>query len=80
MQLRFDDFDGRRSGWIPVIDADTGQQVGRISPNGTGRDAGGGIDISLFGGKYQTQVNSKPECQGFILGVQAVLNHVTRLE
>jgi len=80
MRLQFEAFDGRRLSWIPVIDADTGQEVGHISPNGTGRDAGGGIDVSLFGGKYRTQVSSRPECEGFILGVQAVLNHLTRLE
>lgn len=80
MQLKFDDFDGRRSGWIPVIDANTGESVGRISPDGNGRDSGGGIDISLFGGKYRTVVNTKRECQAFISGVQAVLDHMTRCE
>jgi|tagenome__1003787_1003787.scaffolds.fasta_scaffold20277220_1 hypothetical protein len=63
-----------------IIDDETGKTVGSIRTNAVGLGNGGGIAVSLFDGKYQTEVKSKDECRGFILGVQAVLNHMTRGE
>ena len=77
MRLRFDPFDGRSHNVIDVIDEDTGKRVGHIQSNGVGFENTGGIDISLFAGKYQTMVNSYKECLGFVLGVQCVLRHLT---
>ena len=77
MTLTFNRFDGRRMARLDVTDADSGQVVGYIHSNRVGFDNYGGIDISLFGGKYQTLVNSYKECQGFVLGVQCVLRHMT---
>lgn len=79
MRLRFDHFDGR--GWHSreVIDEDTGETVGFIQSNGVGFGNSGGIDISLFAGKYRASVNKYDECRGFILGVQSVLNHMVAI-
>ncbi len=77
MRLTFDQFDGRSHSVRDVIDADTGKKIGHIRSNGVGFENTGGIDISLFDGKYQTTVSSFKECCGFVLGVQAVLRHMT---
>jgi hypothetical protein len=77
MRLTFDQFDGRSRSDRDVIDQDTGKKVGHIQSNGVGFENTGGIDISLFGEKYRTVVNSYKECCGFVLGVQCVLNHLT---
>lgn len=77
MRLTFDHFDGRSRSDRDVVDQDTGKKVGRIQSNGVGFENTGGIDISLFDGKYQTTVSSFKECCGFVLGVQAVLRHMT---
>jgi hypothetical protein len=76
MRLTFKRFDGRRKCYRSVIDEVTGQQVGSIQSDGVGFAGYGGIDISLFDGKYRTTVNRYEECWGFVQGVQAVLNHM----
>ena len=77
MLLKFDRFDGRSLNIRDIIDEDTGKVVGQIASNGSGFNNTGGIDISLFDGKYRTMVSSYKECLGFVLGVQAVLRHMT---
>jgi hypothetical protein len=57
MRLKFEHFDGRRRTYRPIIDEDSGQQVGTIQSDGVGFAGYGGIDISLFGGKYAITVN-----------------------
>jgi hypothetical protein len=77
MRLKFKVFDGRSSKRLPVIDADTGKEVGYIKANGTGMYSGGGIDISLFDGKYRTTVTRYEAVLGFVMGVESVLNRMT---
>jgi hypothetical protein len=77
MRLKFDFFDGRKWCTRDVIDEETGKVVGYIRSNGTGFENYGGIDIELFDGKYLKVANSYKECFGFVMGVQAVLNHLT---
>ena len=78
MRLHFKKFDGRSSNaYSDVIDTDTGERVGHITSNGVGFNNLGGIRVSLFDGKYEQEVNSYQECQGFVAGVQSVLNHMT---
>lgn len=77
MRLKFEPFDGRRKNYPNIIDEDTGKVVGHIRSNGVGFTNNGGIDISLFDGKYRAKVNSYPECLGFVRGVQCVLRHMT---
>jgi len=80
MRLKFEFFDGRAQNYIPIINEDTGQQVGSISSHGNGRyNLPRSIDISLFGGKYAISVDSYAKCWGFVKGVEAVLSHVDRL-
>ncbi len=76
MRLTFEKFDGRRMGYEPIIDEDTGEQVGGIQRDGVGFSGNGGIEVSLFGGKYAITVNRYEECWGFVRGVEAVLNHM----
>jgi hypothetical protein len=80
MHLKFKVFDGRSSKWVPVIDSDTGKQVGYISSKGTGKYLGGGIDISLFNGKYRTTVTRYEAVLGFVRGVETVLNRMTSID
>jgi hypothetical protein len=80
MHLKFKVFDGRSSKWIPVIDSDTGKEVGYIKSNGTGMYSGGGIDISLFNGKYRTTVTRYEAVLGFVMGVESVLNRMTSID
>ena len=77
MKLSVPYFDGRKWGHKDVIDDHTGKAVGHIRCDGTGFAGYGGIEISLFDGKYQTVVHSRPECCGFVMGVEAVLNRMT---
>jgi hypothetical protein len=77
MRLTFNQFDGRGRNFREVIDQDTGKKVGHIQSNGVGFENYGGIDISLFDGKYKITVSSFKECCGFVSGVQAVLRHMT---
>jgi hypothetical protein len=76
MRLKFEHFDGRRRVWRDIIDEDTGQQVGTIRTEGVGFSGYGGIEISLFGGKYQHTATRYEECWGFVKGVESVLRHV----
>jgi hypothetical protein len=76
MHLKFDHFDGRSWNVKDVIDEDTGKQVGHIRSDGVGFGNIGGIEISLFDGKYEATVSSYKECVGFVKGVQAVLNRM----
>jgi hypothetical protein len=76
MRLIFEEFDGRGSHFVPVVDQDTGQQIGYIDSAGTGYAGFGGMRVSLFDGKYTAQLNRKAECKGFVRGVEAVLNHM----
>ena len=80
MQLEFDHFDGRSHTSREVIDRVTGRVVGHIQSNAVGFGNSGGIRVTLFDGKYATELNSRDEVRGFIRGVQAVLNHVVRIE
>lgn len=77
MRLKFEVFDGRSWNWVPVIDLDTGKEVGHIKSNGTGMYSSGGIEISLFDGKYCATVSRYETAFGFVKGVETVLNHMT---
>jgi hypothetical protein len=77
MRLTFKRFDGRQVNYVDVIDQETGNKVGLIQSSGSDFYAGGGIYIYLFGNRYKTTVHSYAECQGFVKGVEAVLNHMT---
>jgi hypothetical protein len=74
MRLKFKHPDDFRSNCLLVLDADTGKAVGtiRLSVAGVGSSC---VDIWLFDGKYQTRVNGHDTAVGFLLGVEAVLNH-----
>jgi hypothetical protein len=76
MKLTVPQFDGRKWGHKEVTD-DTGKVVGHIRCDGTGFAGSGGIEVSLFDGKYWAIVSSRPECCGFVRGVEAVLNRMT---
>jgi len=80
MRLKVPYFDGRKWGYEEIIDEDTGKTVGHIRCNGTGSAGDGGIEISLFDKKYRATVNSRPECYGFVKGVEAVLNRITSID
>jgi len=75
MRLNFKHSDDFRSNSLLVLDEDTGKKVGIIQFGGTGVDSSGGIDIWLFDGKYQTRLTRYDAAVGFVLGVEAVLNH-----
>jgi hypothetical protein len=75
MRLKFEHSDDFRSNYLRVLDEDTGKEVGIIRLGGGGVDSSGGIDIWLFDGKYQTRVKRYDTAVGFVLGVEAVLNH-----
>ena len=82
MRLKFEHFDGRRLGHRSVIEESTGKAIGHIRSNGVGFSGGGtngegGIDIYLFGGRYQRTVNTYDQCWGFVKGVEAVLSQMT---
>jgi hypothetical protein len=79
MRLTFQVFDGRRFNMVDVYDEDTNDIVGHIQSDGVGFGNSGGIEISLFDGKYRTMLNRYEECRGFVRGVEAVLNHMTRI-
>ncbi len=84
MRLKFEHFDGRRMVSRSIIDEETGKKVGSIHAHGVGYigheiHGGGGIEVSLFDGKYAISVNRYEECWGFVKGVEAVLNHMTSL-
>jgi len=76
MKLTFKPFDGRHIDHVYVIDEDTGQRVGFIASQGTGFGGRGGIEISLFDGKYAITAHRYEECLGFVKGVETVLRHV----
>jgi hypothetical protein len=76
MRLTFKPFDGRRKSYRAIIDEISGQHVGSIQSDGVGFAGYGGIDVSLFDGKYSITVNRYEECWGFVKGVEAVLNHL----
>ena len=76
MRLHCEKFDARARRGRPVIDQDTGEKVGYVISHGVGFAGYGGIDICLFGGKYQGIVNTYNECWAFIKGVETVLNHM----
>jgi hypothetical protein len=69
-------FDGRGTDFRDVLDKDTGETVGFVRSRGVGGYGSGGIEVNLFNGKYIGWLKRADECQGFILGVQAVLNHM----
>jgi hypothetical protein len=80
MRLKFDPFDGRSYNYRPVVDEDTGIQVGHIQSMGSGAYSSGRIDISLFDSKYRISVTCYEAALGFVLGVEAVLNDKTDLK
>jgi hypothetical protein len=85
MRLKFEPFAGRRSATRSVVDEDTGNTVGHIRSNGVGFSGGwgnrryGGIEIDLFGGRYQETFNTYDQCLGFVKAVEAVLGHMSSL-
>jgi hypothetical protein len=79
MILTFKEFDGRGRHYSAVVDEDTGQEVGYVGSGGVGTYRVGGIQVSLFGGKYQGWLHTLDQCRGFLKGVEAVLEHMTRL-
>jgi hypothetical protein len=76
MKLNVPQFDGRKWGQKEVTD-ETGKTVGHVRCEGTGFAGSGGIEVTLFDGKYRAVVTSRPECCGFVSGVQSVLNRMT---
>jgi hypothetical protein len=80
VRLKFEPFDDGSRHWVPVIDEDTGKQVGSIHSYGTGPDCFGGTDISLFNGKYRARVNRYEAAVGFVIGVETIVNHMTSHE
>jgi hypothetical protein len=77
MKLTFKFFDGRGRHQVPVIDLDTGKEVGHVVSYGVGFYNTGGIRVSLLDGKYSGEFDSRKACWGFVKGVEAVLNHMT---
>ena len=77
MKLTFKEFNGRGVRCSTVFDEDTGKEVGYVGSHGVGRYRSGGLEVSLFGGKYRGWLHSLPQCRAFILGVEAVLDHMT---
>jgi hypothetical protein len=77
MRLKFDPFDERNYNYRPVVDEDTGNQVGHIQSMGSGVYSSGRIDISLFDGKYRISATRYETAVGFVLGVESVLNERT---
>jgi uncharacterized protein YraI len=76
MRLTFKRFDGRSWNFERIVDQDTGNSVGYVKSEGVGFAGDGGIDVSLFDGKYARTLNRYEECWGFVKGVEAVLNHM----
>jgi hypothetical protein len=73
MRLTFKGFDGPRSNRVPVTDQDTGTEVGVIRSDGAAFGGHyGGIEVSLFGGKYRATLHRYEERWGFVKGVEAV--------
>ena len=79
MRLKVKYPDDFRSNGLLVLDEDTGKVVGTIQSSKHRTDSSG-IDIWLFDGKYQTRVNGSDAAVGFLMGVEAVLNHRDDLE
>jgi hypothetical protein len=85
MRLTFKPFDGRFRGWHDVVDEDAnGERIGSIYCGGVGfvgagRSGSGGIEVRLFGDRYEGTFNTYDQCCGFIKGVEAVLSHMTSL-
>jgi len=80
MKLTFEVFDGRRCNHVDVFDQDSNEIVGYIQSEGVGFGNSGGIQISLFDGKYQAWLNRYDECRGFVKGVEVVLKQMTRIK
>jgi hypothetical protein len=80
MNLWFESFDGRGRRKRPIIDKDTGNEVGSIMSLGVGSARNGGIHVSLFDGKYKGRLHTSDQCWGFVRGVETVLNHMTAIE
>jgi hypothetical protein len=76
MRFKLEHFDNHPD-YLRVIDEDTDKEIGIIYTGENGMDLSGGIDISLFDGKYRTRVKRYETAVGFVLGVQSVLNHMT---
>jgi hypothetical protein len=79
-RLKFQKFDGRGSHCIPIIDQDTGEEVGYIMSNGVGMYSSGGIRVSLFDDKYVADLNTYEQCKGFVEGVETVLNRMVHIK
>lgn len=79
MRLKFKYPDDFRSNCMLVLDEDTGKVVGTIQSSKRSVDSSG-IDIWLFDGKYQARVNGYDAAVGFLMGVEAVLNHRSDLQ
>jgi len=77
MRLKFEPFDSGSPNYRPVIDENTGRQVGAIHSHRAGTDCFGGIDISLLDGKFRARVNRYEAAVGFVFGVETVVNHMS---
>ena len=77
MNLTFKFLNGRGRHQVPVIDEDTGKEVGCVVSFGVGYYNTGGLRVSLFDGKYVGTFDNRRACWGFVKGVEEVLNHMT---
>jgi hypothetical protein len=66
-------FDGRRQGFADILDRDTGATVGTIQSHGP--SVGGGISVTMYGGKYRANFHRRTDCYAFVRGVEAVLRY-----
>ena len=63
------------NGGRAIIDAATKETVGAMT---MGKNFG--RHIAMFGGKYEGWFETQKECEAFVKGVEAVLNHVVSVE
>jgi hypothetical protein len=66
---------GDAAGGTSIKDEDTGKTVGQLLFS-----TGGGRSVSLFGDKYRGDFKRFEECEAFVKGVEAVLNHVVAIK
>jgi hypothetical protein len=63
------------SGGRPIIDSETGKTIGMLD---YGHQSG--RTVSLFDNKYRGTFENHEQCWAFAKGVEAVLNHIVRIE
>jgi hypothetical protein len=79
MRLTFDRFNGRSQHAYLITDTETGKTVGSIFCPGNRKYGAGGMEASIFDGKYRSVLNGYAECVAFVKGVEVVLNEVAWL-